>query len=228
MSGNLDGRVDEIEGRLRQLEERSASEAAALRAELARARRVEELAAELAALEARQAAEAAPLRAALARAQEQDARAGETIASSGATYPRLWVMLLQYQAPTLLVGFVLLPMPFFAVAFAAPCVVILLIAGLVAWALERRLARRGERTSYARTLLRHQLCPFLLVQPVFLAYAYVAGTFSLAGGSHSLRLDDFALFLAIMEGGYLVGVAPLLLVPASQAHRAGSSRRAAA
>lgn len=216
MSEKRDGMVEDMGRAFRQLEERGALDlqSAALEAELA-------------ALEARQAAEVAPLRAALARAREQEARAGETIASGDASYPRLWVMLLQYQAPTLLVGFLLLPMPFFAVAFATPSAVVLLISGLVAWALERRLARRGEATSYARTLLRHQLCPFLLVQPVFLTYAYAAGTFSLAGGSHSLRMDDFALFLALMEGGYLVGVALLLMIPVSQAHRAGSSRRAA-
>lgn len=218
------GRVAELERKLRTLEHETAQKAAALREELMRVQRAQALESQLHALETRHAVEAAQLRSELERARGgvpvreppplrreppgepgSSERAPQTPARP---HTPLGLLVLQFQLPTLLVGVCLLPMPLFAGLFAAPIAVAMLLSAFVSWALERRHGAGAPPTS----LWLHQIGPFALLQPVILFYAYFAGTFRLHG-ARDLRVDEFAVALAILEGGYLVAVAlPVALI----------------
>lgn len=143
-----------------------------------------------------------------------------------ARYPRLGRMLLAYQLPSLVLAVCLLPVPL-ALVFVGPVVVLLLIAGLVGYGLERAHVGAGATPAMGRTLLRHQLCAGLLLQAYILACAYFLATVRLfAPGSGTFRADDFLIALAIGEGLYLVcAVLPLWLLVARRAHRAHLQRR---
>jgi len=143
-------------------------------------------------------------------------------------YPRLGRMLLAYQLPSLILAALLVPVPL-ALVFVLPVVVLLLIAGLVGYGLERAHARAGAGPAMGRTLVRHQLCAGLLLQGYIVVSAYFLATVRLfAPGSGVFRADDFLIALAIGEGLYLVCVVlPLWLVIARRAHRAHRRRRPA-
>lgn len=143
-----------------------------------------------------------------------------------ADHPRLGRMLLEYQLPSLILAVCALPVPL-ALVFVAPVVLLMLIAGLVGYGLERAHVRSGARPAMASTLLRHQMCAGLLLQPYVFVCAYFLATVRLfAPGSGAFRADDFLIALAIGEGLYLVcAVLPLWLVTARRAHRADLQRQ---
>ena len=89
--------------------------------------------------------------------------------------PRLGRMLLEYQLPSLILAVLLLPVPL-ALVFVPPVVVLMLIAGLIGYGLERAHVRSGARPAMASTLLRHQLCAGLLLQVYLLICAYFLAT----------------------------------------------------
>ena len=140
--------------------------------------------------------------------------------------PRLGRMLLEYQLPSLILAALLLPIPL-ALVFVPPVVVLMLIAGLVGYGLERAHARSGAGPAMGSTLLRHQMCAGLLLQPYVFVCAYFLATVRLfAPGSGAFRADDFLIALVIGEGLYLVCVVlPLWLVTARRAHRADLQRQ---
>ncbi|MBL9104868.1 MAG: hypothetical protein JNL82_28240 [Myxococcales bacterium] len=167
--------------------------------------------------EAAGAAEAAALRAELARLRRhEDAgpRAG----------PRAGRLLLQYQLPTLILVVLALPVPIVMIVLV-PVPAILLIAGVTGLLLERRVARRADAPDLARTLLRHQACAALLLQPYIALVAYWLATMRLYRGPTPLRTDDFLISLAIGEAAYVLAVFLPLLWVARGAHAQHVGRR---
>jgi hypothetical protein len=162
--------------------------------------------------ESRAAAETGALRAELARARAHEAGGPER------EYPRLGRMLLEYQVPTVIlvvVGSPGLPLTFFMIV---PVAVILLLAGLLGWALERRLARAPRAPSLAVTLVRHQLLAGLLLQTYVVGGAYVLAGVSFLRPA-GFRMEEFLTALAIGEAAYVIGVVlPLWLITARRAH----------
>jgi hypothetical protein len=216
-------RVAELERRLHALAEQTATQTAALRVELGQVQRVQELEARLHELEARHAGETATLRREIDRARgrlpmrdELPARRAEPEPPvetppvpplPAPAHPRLGPLLLRYQIPTLIVAVCTAPAPLFFIGLTPPVAVTMLIAALVSYALERR---RDPDSRPGR--LRHQVAPFLLLQPLLLFYAYFGATLSFSG-SHSLRVDQFLVLIGMMEAGYLVAVVlPVALV----------------
>ena len=95
-----------------------------------------------------------------------------------------------------------LPILALAALLAAPVAVAMVISTIASYLIERR----------SDDVWRHQIAPAVVLQPVIVLYAYVAGTFSLSS-NHDLRVDDFMAALGILEAGYLVAVAlPVALV----------------
>lgn len=207
-------RVAELERKLNWLELETARQAAAIREELLQVQRAQTLELQLQALEARYAIETAQLRRELERARggaretpplRREAAPEAEPPTSLATRRRpqpLWALALKLQIPTLLVGVCLLPVPLFAALLAAPVCAAMVISTIASYLIERR---SGD-------VWRHQIAPAVVLQPVIVLYAYVAGTFSLSS-NHRLRVDEFMAALGILEAGYLVAVAlPVALV----------------
>lgn len=206
-------RVAELERKLNWLELETARQAAAIREELLQVQRAQTLELQLQALEARYAIETAQLRRELERARggaretpplrREAAPEAEPQTTLATRRPQpLWALALKLQIPTLLVGVCLLPVPLFAALLAAPVCVAMVISTIASHLIERR----------SDDVWRHQIAPAVVLQPVIVLYAYVAGTFSLSS-NHRLRVDEFMAALGILEAGYLVAVAlPVALV----------------
>lgn len=133
-------------------------------------------------------------------------------------YPRLGWMLLEYQVPTVIMAALTIEAPL-GLVLLPPIAVLLLIAGRVGYGRERALARAPEPPSFARTLLRHQLCAGVPLQVFILLLAVGMASLRLFNQGPRFDWGDFWLMLAGGEAVYAACVVPpLWLLTARRAH----------